>query len=1148
MHSALVRLMTARRFAPLFVTQFLGAFNDNLLKSALGILVTYRLADHSGLDAGSLAMVASALFIAPYFLFSGASGTLCDRFDKALIARWVKLAEIAIMAVGAWGLWRGSVPILLGTLFCLGTHSTVFGPIKYALLPQHLRDDELVAGNALIEAGTFLAILAGTILGGSLALVGNSALIVGALGTVGAIGGWLSARQIPPAPPSFGADPPRIRLVRDTLDVVGYVAVRRRLLLPILATSWFWLFGLVILSGLPVFAKDVLFANEGVVTMMLALFAMGVGGGSILAERLLKGEVSARFVPWSGFAMAGFAIDLSLASATVPPTAILADVATFLGRSGSWRVIVDLVCVAMAGGLFTVPLYALIQHESEPSHRSRVIAANNIINAVAMSAGALGAGALSGRLTMGELFGLCGLLTVPVALVAAWIVRRVLVKGLMRVLLRLLYRVEVEGLEHARSAMPHAVIAANHTSFLDGLLLGAFLPGDPIFAVDTAISRAWWARPFLALVNAFPVDPTNPLSIRAMIRAVERGSACVIFPEGRITTTGALMKVYEGPAVIAERTKAALLMVRIDGAEFTPFSRLAGKVRQRWFPRIRIHIVAPRRLAPPQGVTGRARRAALRRALGDEMVRTMFATAPLQTTLFDALLEARLQHGGGHVVADDIEFRPMTYRSLITSSFALGRVLAARTRRGERVGVLLPTSRAAVVTFFGLQAEGRVPAMLNFSTGAAAAQSACRAAEITLVVTARRFVEKAKLEPMVQALASQATVLYLEDAAREIGIVSRVRALIRSALAKPSHCPERADEPATILFTSGSEGAPKGVVLSHRNLLANRHQLAAVVDFSPKDTVFNALPVFHSFGLTGGLLLPLLSGLRVFLYPSPLHYRTIPELVYGVNATIMFGTDTFLAGYARVADNYDFYSVRYVFAGAERVKPETRRVWFEKFGIRILEGYGTTETSPVVAVNTPMHFRAGTVGRLLPGIAHRLEPVQGIDGGGRLFVNGPNVMLGYLRAERPGLIDPPAEGWYDTGDIVEIDAEGYVTIKGRAKRFAKVAGEMVPLGAVEEFVARVWPSAMHAVVSIPDPKRGEQLVLVTDQADATRSKLAGAARDAQLPEIFVPRSVVRVAKIPILGTGKLDYVGALQLAQASGTGTVPTPEQVAEVS
>jgi acyl-[acyl-carrier-protein]-phospholipid O-acyltransferase/long-chain-fatty-acid--[acyl-carrier-protein] ligase len=288
--------------------------------------------------------------------------------------------------------------------------------------------------------------------------------------------------------------------------------------------------------------------------------------------------------------------------------------------------------------------------------------------------------------------------------------------------------------------------------------------------------------------------------------------------------------------------------------------------------------------------------------------------------------------------------------------------------------------------------------------------------------------------------------------------------------------------------------------------------------------------VFHSFGLTGGLLMPLLAGVRTFLYPSPLHYRTVPELAYGTNATILFGTDTFLAGYARVADNYDFYSVRYVFAGAERVKPETRRVWFEKFGIRILEGYGATETAPALAVNTPMAFKAGTVGRLLPGIDHRLEQVPGIEGGGRLFVHGPNVMLGYLRAEKPGVLEPPAAGWYDTGDIVEIDADGFVTIKGRAKRFAKVAGEMVPLGAVEDLAATVWPANQHAVVALPDPKRGEQLVLVTDCADANRATLAASARAAGLPEIFVPRTIVPVAKVPVLGTGKVDYVSASQLA------------------
>jgi acyl-[acyl-carrier-protein]-phospholipid O-acyltransferase / long-chain-fatty-acid--[acyl-carrier-protein] ligase len=1134
MRSPLIELLTARRFAPLFVTQLLGAFNDNLLKSALAIMVTFQLAEQSGMAPASLVMIAGALFIAPFFLFSGASGTLADGSDKAAIARWVKVAEIAIMALGAWGLSQQSIPTLLAALFCLGTHSTVFGPIKYALLPQHLRDDELVAGNALIEGGTFLAILLGTILGGSVVMLANGAALVGAIGVASACTGWLASRLIPPAPPQAAATLPTPRLFHDSVAVLRHVARRGALLMPILAVSWFWLFGATVVSGLPVLAKDVLFANEQVVTLMLALFATGIGIGSVLAERLLHGEVSARFVPAAALGMAAFAIDLHVASSGRAASAALAGTAEFLRTPGNVRVLADLLGLAVSGGLFCVPLYALLQHESEPEHRARVIAANNIINSLAMSAGAIAAALLvADGMSMGELFALCGFATIAVAAVAAWILRRALTSAIARVVLRLVYRVRVEGLEHVRGVLPRAVIAANHASFLDGLLLGAFLPGEPVFAVDTVIARQWWSRPFLALVNAIPVDPANPLSIRAMIRAVESGQSCIIFPEGRITTTGSLMKVYDGPALIAERTKAPLVLVRIDGVEFTPFSRLAGKVRRRLFPRITIRVLPPRRLAAPDGLTGRARRAALRRGLGDEMTRLMFATARLDTTLFDALLDARRQHGGGHAIADDIEQRPLSYRGLITASFALGAALATRTREGERVGVLLPTSRAALVTFFALQSQRRVPAMLNFSTGPAAAQAACRAAEVSLVVTARRFIEKAKLESLVAALESQATVVYLEDIRGAIGPVARLRALVRSVMATPQHRSARADDPAVVLFTSGSEGTPKGVVLSHRNLLANRHQMAAVIDISPRDVVLNALPVFHSFGLTGGLLLPLLAGVRTFLYPSPLHYRTVPELAYGINATILFGTDTFLAGYARVADNYDFYSVRYVFAGAERVKDETRRVWFEKFGIRILEGYGTTETAPALAVNTPMHFKAGTVGRLLPAIDHRLEAVPGIAGGGRLVVKGPNVMLGYLRAEAPGVLEPPPEGWYDTGDIVEIDADGFVRIKGRAKRFAKVAGEMVPLGAVEDFIAGVWPGAMHAVIALPDAKRGEQIVLVTDRGDATRPLLASAARDAGLPEIFVPRTITHVASIPLLGTGKVDYVNVRALAGAT---------------
>jgi acyl-[acyl-carrier-protein]-phospholipid O-acyltransferase/long-chain-fatty-acid--[acyl-carrier-protein] ligase len=543
-------------------------------------------------------------------------------------------------------------------------------------------------------------------------------------------------------------------------------------------------------------------------------------------------------------------------------------------------------------------------------------------------------------------------------------------------------------------------------------------------------------------------------------------------------------------------------------------------------------------------VTGRARRAALRRELGDVMVQLVFDTARLDMTMFDALLEARSMHGSRHVVIDDLDQQPMGYGRLITASFALGKVLAKRTMPGERVGVLLPTSRGAVVTFFALQAESRVPAMLNFSTGPASAKAACAAAQIRVVVTARRFIDKAKLQPLVDALAESAQIVYLEDIRGEIGTIARMSALIRATFARPARGAGRGNQAGVVLFTSGSEGTPKGVVLSHRNLLANRHQLASVIDVNPKDMVLNALPVFHSFGLTGGLLLPLFAGVRTFLYPSPLHYRTVPELAYGLNATILFGTDTFLAGYARVADNYDFYSVRYVFAGAERVKPETRRAWFDKFGIRILEGYGATETAPAIAVNTPMHFKAGTVGRLLPGIRHRVEAVPGIEASGRLSVSGPNVMLGYLRADSPGVLQPPPDGWYDTGDIVDIDAEGFITIKGRMKRFAKIAGEMVPLGGVEELAAKAYPKSAHAVVSLPDAKKGERVVLVTDHPDAQRSQLTAVARETGLPEIFVPRSIVHVKSIPLLGSGKIDYVEVARLCSQADS-VHPNYEQVA---
>jgi acyl-[acyl-carrier-protein]-phospholipid O-acyltransferase/long-chain-fatty-acid--[acyl-carrier-protein] ligase len=424
--------------------------------------------------------------------------------------------------------------------------------------------------------------------------------------------------------------------------------------------------------------------------------------------------------------------------------------------------------------------------------------------------------------------------------------------------------------------------------------------------------------------------------------------------------------------------------------------------------------------------------------------------------------------------------------------------------------------------------------MLNFSAGADGMLSACAAARATIVISSRAFVEKAKLAQVVARMQPHVQFIWLEDVRGAIGIRAKLRAKWDAMRARilpgASGSP---DAPAVILFTSGSEGEPKGVVLSHRNILANCAQLASVIDFNPTDRVFTALPMFHSFGLVDGTLLPLFNGVRTFLYPSPLHYRTVPALIYDSDATICFGTDTFLNGWAKYAHPYDFYRMRYIFAGAEKVREETKRLFAEKFGVRVLEGYGATETSPVLAMNTAMHSRPNTVGRLLPGIAHMLEKVPGVAEGGRLYVKGPNVMLGYMRGAAAGIIEPPPEGWYDTGDIVDIDAEGFVAITGRAKRFAKIAGEMVSLGAAEALVAALWPEEQHAVLAVQDSRKGEQLLLVTTRKNADMHDILVCARSRGVPEIAVPRAFVHVDAIPLLGTGKVNYPAAQRLAEAA---------------
>lgn len=722
-------------------------------------------------------------------------------------------------------------------------------------------------------------------------------------------------------------------------------------------------------------------------------------------------------------------------------------------------------------------------------------------------------------------------------------------KFLLRLLLRLLYKVEVTGMENYQKAGDRVLIIANHTSLLDGVLLYAWLPETPTFAINTDIAAKKIFKPFLHFVNLFELDATSPLAVKSMIKYIKQDKKAVIFPEGRITVTGSLMKIYEGPGLIADKSDATILPVAIDGAQYSRFSYMKGKGHVFWFPKITLKILPPEKITLPEELVGHSRRKAAARQLHDLMYKMIYASFDYKTTLYSALLNAANQFGKNHITIEDFNRDTLSYKDLILRSILLSSLIKKQTKAGEHIGVLLPNVNAMPVLFFALQFIGRIPAMLNFTSGALAIKRACETAQVKVIYTSRRFIANAKLEKLADELEQNFTVVYLEDFKQEIKLSTKLIALYKSKNPARHYIKQalntNPDSAAVILFTSGSEGHPKGVVLSHSNLLANFTQVRCHINFSSTDIVFSCLPLFHSFGLNAGFLMPMFGGGRVFLYPTPLHYRIIPELIYELGATILFGTNTFFKGYARYAHPFDFNSLKYVVAGAEKLHDDTAQIWMDKFGHRILQGYGVTETSPVISVNNKMFNKSGTIGRLMSDMEFYIKPVEGIERGGHLIVKGPNVMQGYLLHDKPGEIQPPATergaGWYDTGDIVDIDDEGYFTILGRAKRFAKVGGEMVSLTTVEELAMLTWPNINHAAVAVYDERKGEKIILVSENKDAERKPLQVTAKAKHISELAIPRKIMIVNKLPVLGTGKIDYITLAKLVESDNE-----PEQSEE--
>lgn len=693
------------------------------------------------------------------------------------------------------------------------------------------------------------------------------------------------------------------------------------------------------------------------------------------------------------------------------------------------------------------------------------------------------------------------------------------------------FRVEVQG---QYQPAPNSVIIANRTSVIDVLLLSVFLPERITVAMHPRMFKKLWVKMVMLFADVIVVDPAGATAIKVLIKAIRAGKRCVIFPQGLIRQQEESLKVFDGPGFILQKAGAEVIPVRIEGAEFSIFSISKRKHRIRLFPKITLHVLPSQVFIQPEHAPVDRQAVSLRlfRLISD----LTFANSFQPQTLFTALIEGVGVGIKNKAKIEDSNRTPLTYRQFVARCFILGRQIKKQTSVGENVGVMLPTTIAGMVTFFALQAYRRIPAMLNFSMGFYNLISACHTAEIKTIYTSRQFIATAKLEALIDELLNAGlTIIFLEDFKTKINLANKLSGLAKGLFPALTYklLGERvsSEQTGVILFTSGSEGLPKGVALSHANLLANCCQMKSRVDFNNSDVFFNALPIFHCFGLTAGSVLPLVTGLSCFFYPSPLHYKIIPGLVYQTGATIMFGTDTFLTGYARAADRHDFSSVRYIFAGAEKVKPETIRYWIESFGVRIYEGYGATEASPVISMNCPLALEPGSVGLPLPFMESRIEPVEGIAERGRLFLRGPNVMRGYMNADKLGEITPPVNGWHDTGDIVTMSSNGFITIAGRAKRFAKIAGEMVSLTAVEGIAASIWPELLHAAITKKCPRKGEQVILYSEAANADKASFVKKIQEQGHTELLVPHTIYPGSKIPILPSGKIDYISLEQSVQ-----------------
>jgi len=1107
-------------FVWLNITQFLGALNDNVFKL---LIIIFLIGVKGPESAGGVTATAGAIFVVPFLLLTAFAGKLSDRFSKRNIVISVKIAEAVIMALGCIAFWVGSQALLYSILFLMAAQSAVFAPAKYGIVPELVAKEELSKANGLLEAFTYLAIIIGTALGPIMAqVIGENYIVLGSICILVAAIGMATSLKIEPTK-AFGVEiKPNILFVKEIWQTLRKIKDNKELMMAVIGSAYFLLIGGFIYTNLIPYGISHLGLDEKQSVYLFLVAALGIGLGSLLAGRLSGRNVEFGIVPLGAIGLTVSSAGLSFTTGMMIPSIILVAI------------------MGISAGLFIVPIHAFIQFASPQADRGKILAASGFLGWVGVLIASLAIYLFSAVLGMSaaKVFMILGLMTLVPTIATICLLPDFLARFLAVILAKGFYRLKVHGLENI-PVEKGALIISNHVSWIDAIVLSATMQRRIRFIMNKTIYSNKWINPVCRLMKVIPISMTDPPkqiinSLRQGRQALDDGYVVCIFAEGAVTRNGLLRGFKSGFEKIMKDTDCPIIPAHIGGAWGSIFSYYSGKLmsslpRRLPYP-ISIHFGKP---MDPRSTAGQVRQKVL------ELSCDYFNSLNNKQRSLSRRFVKVARKNWRHKCISDISGAKLNYGRTLAGALALSKKIEKLTASQENIGILLPPSAAGALTNIAVTLMGKIPVNLNYSMGEKIKEHVKKQCSIETVISSKKFIKKLDL-PL-----DDPNTVFIEDVLKTITGKDKVMALLK-ALLLPIPILFRnkyhwGDDTATIIFSSGSSGTPKGVMLSHHNLISNIEAIRTVIRITPKDDLCGMLPFFHSFGFNCSLWLPILNGISASYIPNPVDAKAAGKSARQNGSTILFAPPTFLATYLRRTDPEDFKTLRLVVAGAEKLKPKLAEAFEEKFGLHVFEGYGATELSPVASLgidNTKVGglyqvgHKPGSVGHTVPGVAAKIlnvETKEQIEDGssGLLMIKGPNVMKGYL-----GMPEKTAEvlqdGWYDTGDIAAIDQDGFITITDRLSRFSKIGGEMVPHVGVEEIYHRHLNADQQvlAVVSIPDERKGEELAVIYTEAAGDADTLHGIIVESDAPNIFKPKpsNYFKVDALPLLGSGKLDIV------------------------